>query len=201
MIFENNLNSTVNMDDLKITAILSKQIDALLKSKKKVFLISTANSVEKIDLALRRPGRFFAELEIPIPNKLERLEILECLIDTPEIDASEISPECLDKLSAKAHGFVGADLEHIIKEACLLSIDKSEIHKIKISDLILETAFVKTRPSCIREIQLEVPRVFWEDIGGQEDTKQKLRECVEWPLKVRKMYTLISDNLLVTIDG
>lgn len=155
-----------------------------------VMVIGTTNRPHAIDPALRRPGRFDTEIEIGIPDGEERFEILEKLLnDTP----NTIPSFDLRSISDRAHGYVGADLAVLVKEAGLSAIrrhisnigadigaDNVDIH---ISKEDLEFAFGVVRPSAMREVAVEVPKVYWNEIGGQHEIRQKLREAIEWPLK------------------
>lgn len=177
-------HSVFKINDLNTTTKIIGLIDGLNQSKSHVFIISTAKSVEKIDLALRRPGRFTFDIEIPVPDRFQRFKIMEKIINSWKIGTSKISRKFIKKLSDDAHGFVGADLECIIKEASVSSVLRSTDENIQITDDDLKESFILIKPSCVRDIQLEVPKIQWDDIGGQDDTKQRLREYVEWPLKV-----------------
>jgi AAA family ATPase len=160
-----------------------------------VVLIGTTNRPNSIDEALRRPGRFDREVEIGIPTVEARKEILEVLLrNVPH----SLTDEDITKISSITHGYVGADLASLCREAGLKTIkriikstnnlklndsaDNMEVDlKISIEDM--KDAFKEVRPSAMREIMLEVPKVSWDDIGGQDDIKQKLKESVEWPLQ------------------
>eukprot|EP00833_Pecoramyces_ruminatium_P002835 jgi/Orpsp1_1/1176867/evm.model.c7180000059331.1 len=164
-------------------------------SSNHVVLIGTTNRPNSIDEALRRPGRFDREVEIGIPNADGRKEILEVLLkNVPHT----LTDEEITKISSITHGYVGADLASLCREAGLKTIKRTinnandlnnkdilenmEVDlKISIDDM--RNAFNEVRPSAMREIMLEVPKVSWDDIGGQDDIKQKLKESVEWPLK------------------
>ncbi|ORX78441.1 AAA-domain-containing protein [Anaeromyces robustus] len=164
-------------------------------NKNHVVLIGTTNRPNSIDEALRRPGRFDREVEIGIPNANERKEILEVLLrNVPHT----LTDENITKISSITHGYVGADLASLCREAGLKTIkralrnhdnllnrdesDNMDID-IKVSFEDMNAAFKEVRPSAMREIMLEVPKVSWEDIGGQDEIKQKLKESVEWPLQ------------------
>lgn len=145
----------------------------------KVFILAATNSPDSIDSALRRSGRFDREIEIGIPTALQRKHILKTILQRTQ---NCITEECLSLIAQKSHGFVGADLSLICKEATLASWKRNS--QVLLEDADLEEAFSLVKPSAIREILLDVPKVRWEDIGGQALTKQKLKESVEWPLKV-----------------
>ncbi|GAA98765.1 uncharacterized protein L969DRAFT_95086 [Mixia osmundae IAM 14324] len=149
----------------------------------RIIVIAATNRPNSIDPALRRPGRFDLEVEIGVPDLPARLEILQTLLRrTPH----SCEPEALQSISDRAHGFVGADLASLVHSACLSAIKRSSSSLLAGMQLLpsdLEAAFATTRPSGMREVYIETPRVSWHDVGGQESVKQRLRECVEWPLQ------------------
>lgn len=152
-----------------------------------VIVLATTNRPNAIDPALRRPGRFDRELEIGIPDASARLQILQVLLKkTPH----HLSADSTKAYADKTHGYVGADLVSLIRTAGLNAIKRSiERHSpLIVEDMTLEEedvekALLTTRPSAMREVFIETPKVKWSDIGGQETVKQKLRESVEWPIK------------------
>ncbi|KAJ3360195.1 spermatogenesis associated protein 5 [Kappamyces sp. JEL0680] len=173
-----------------------------LQDRPRVVVVATTNRPNAIDPALRRPGRFDREFEIGIPSAAARLDILTVLFRRLKhnLTASE-----LEAIAAKTHGYVGADLALVCQEAGLLAIQRLRKLHVDIDDdrlsaddrkrrcaypgFIIESQDVETglghvRPSVVREIMLEVPKVYWHEIGGQDDVKQKLKEAVEWPLKL-----------------
>ncbi|KAJ1921375.1 AAA+-type ATPase [Mycoemilia scoparia] len=150
----------------------------------KVVVIAATNRPNSLDEALRRPGRFDREIEIGIPNPNDRFSIL--LTITKDIPSTLTENQVRD-LANKTHGYVGADLAAVCREAGLIAIRRhvklgENDLAIGISDM--EEALGVVKPSTMREVMLEVPNVKWEDIGGQEEIKQKLKESVEWPLKL-----------------
>lgn len=165
-----------------------------LKSRGKVVVIAATNIPNSLDPALRRPGRFDRELVIGVPQTEGRLNILK--IHTRNMPlAKDVS---LKRLAEVTHGFVGADLASLTREAAMnvlrrllpeLKLDEEE----PISDEVLERLRIKmddfkealktVRPSALREVMIETSKVTWGDVGGLENVKQELREAVEWPLK------------------
>ncbi|KAL2913106.1 AAA+-type ATPase [Polyrhizophydium stewartii] len=162
-------------------------------------VIGATNRPNAIDDALRRPGRFDREIEIGIPNAAGRFEILSALLRRipHALDDSDIRA-----VSANAHGYVGADLAAVCREAGLKAIQRAEAAlgashparsavsdeqladmDLRITPADLAAGLALVQPSAMREISLDVPKVLWSDIGGQSDVKQKLKEAVEWPLK------------------
>ncbi len=163
-----------------------------LNSRGKVIVVGATNRINAIDPALRRPGRFDRELEINVPDKEGRLSILK--IHSRGMPLKNVK---LDVLAGLTHGFVGADLEALTKEAAM-SVLRKNLHKIKLDEeeipqevlekLIVthedfEDALRVVRPSAMREVLVETPNVGWEDVGGLDDVKRELKEAVEWPLK------------------
>lgn len=164
-----------------------------MKSRGKVVVIAATNRPDSIDPALRRPGRFDREIEIGIPDELGRGEILA--IHTRGMPLEE--KVNLQQISRVTHGFVGADLEVLAKEAAMrslrrilpdLDLEKEKIpaevlQKIVITEGDFRDALKEVRPSALREVIVQVPNVSWDDVGGLESLKEELHEAVEWPLK------------------
>ncbi|MEX0920687.1 MAG: CDC48 family AAA ATPase [Candidatus Pacearchaeota archaeon] len=165
-----------------------------LKSRGKVIVIGATNRVNSIDPALRRPGRFDREIEINVPSKEGRLAILK--IHTRGMPLTK--DVNLDKIAASTHGFVGADLESLVKESAMNVLRKilpdikldgdEEISREDLEGLVINhkdftEALKVVRPSAMREVLVESPNIGWKDIGGLKNIKQELNEAVEWPLK------------------
>jgi transitional endoplasmic reticulum ATPase len=165
-----------------------------LKSRGKIVVIGATNRINSIDPALRRPGRFDREIELSVPDKEGRLNILKIHTRTMPL-SKDVN---LDILAGKTHGFVGADLNALTKEAamCVLRkllpdlkmeddtpISQEILEKIIIKAADFEDALKVVRPSAMREVLVETPNISWKDIGGLEETKQALKEAVEWPIK------------------
>ncbi|KAI8619721.1 P-loop containing nucleoside triphosphate hydrolase protein [Chytriomyces sp. MP71] len=154
-----------------------------------VIVMAATNRPNHIDDALRRPGRFDREVEISIPDVKDRELILAALLrKTPHT----LSTTQVSDLAAAAHGFVGADLAAVCREAGMRAIQRvlqnagdghvsPENVRITLEDM--QTGLGVVKPSSMREVLLEVPNVRWSDIGGQDDIKQRIKEAVEWPLK------------------
>ncbi len=168
-----------------------------MKSRGKVIVIAATNMPNLLDSALRRPGRFDRELEIGVPGKLGRHEILK--IHTRNMPlAKDVN---LKEIARVTHGFVGADLNALAKEAAMIvlrrilpdlklekmeegeTIPKEILEKLMITQKDFIEALKVVRPSAMREVLVETPDVGWESIGGLEDVKAQLKEAVEWPLK------------------
>ncbi|MBI2451758.1 CDC48 family AAA ATPase [Candidatus Pacearchaeota archaeon] len=176
----------------RVVSQLLSMMDGL-KSRGKVVVIGATNRINSIDPALRRPGRFDREIEISVPGKEARLDILK--IHTRNMPLSK--NVTLDVLAGKTHGFVGADLSALTKEAAMnvlrkllpeLKLEEEEpipkevLDKIIIKANDFEEALKVVRPSAMREVYVETPNITWDDIGGMEKTKQELKEAVEWPI-------------------
>ncbi len=173
-----------------------------LKSRGKVIVIGATNRVNALDSALRRPGRFDREIEINVPSKEGRLSILK--IHTRGMPLFKDID--LVKIASLTHGFVGADLESLTKEAAMIVLRKL-LPKIRldadeqIPSEVLERLIVKqddfmdslkvVRPSAMREVLVETPTVGWSDVGGLDKVKQELYEAVEWPLKYPESFKRI----------
>ncbi|MFQ3307903.1 MAG: transitional endoplasmic reticulum ATPase [Candidatus Nanohaloarchaea archaeon] len=175
----------------RVVAQLLSEMDGL-EERENVIVIAATNRVDAVDEALRRGGRFDREIEIGVPNRKGRKEILQ--IHTRNMPLSDDVD--LEEIAESTHGYVGADLEALCKEAAM-SVLREVIPKIDMDEEIpsdvLEELIVDrdamidgmrmVEPSQMREVMVEVPDTSWEDIGGLEDTKEKLREMVEWPQK------------------
>jgi transitional endoplasmic reticulum ATPase len=169
-----------------------------LEARGKVIVIAATNRPNAIDPALRRPGRFDREIEIKVPDKRGRLEILQIHTRNMPLDTDVDQ----DKVAAVTHGFVGADLEYLCKEAamkCLrrllpeLNLEDEKIPPETLEKLIItmsdfENAIKEVTPSAMREVYLEPPDVPWSEIGGLDDIKRELQEAVEWPMRFPDMY-------------
>jgi len=164
-----------------------------LKARGKVIVIGATNRINALDEALRRPGRFDREIEVGVPNKDGRLQILKIHSRGMPL-AKDVD---LKDISTITHGFVGADLESLTKEAAMnvlrknlnkIKLDEEEIPKEVLEQLIVyqkdfKDALKVVRPSAMREVLVETPNVGWEQVGGLDSIKQELQEAVEWPMK------------------
>ena len=176
-----------------------------LEGRGKVIVIAATNRQNSLDPALRRPGRFDREIEIKVPDKHGRLEILQIhsrnMPLDPDVDQQRIA--------AISHGFVGADLEYLCKEAamkCLrrllpeLNMEEEKVPPETLDKLIItqndfDQALRDVTPSAMREVFLESPDVKWEDIGGLEGVKRELQEAIEWPLKYPDLYAKLGHTV------
>lgn len=165
-----------------------------LKKRGKVIVIAATNRPNAVDPALRRGGRFDREIEIPVPDRNGRLEILKIHTRNMPLDKSVD----LNWLADITYGYVGADLWSLAKEAAMSVLrrvlpdikwkDESELpkeimEKLDVTKEDFQEALKVVEPSAMREVLVEIPKVKWSDIGGLEDVKQSLIEIIEWPLK------------------
>ncbi len=184
-------------EERRIVAQLLSLMDGL-NSRGKVVVIGATNRPNSIDEALRRPGRFDREIEIGIPDRDGRLEILE--IHTRGMPLAEDVD--LKWLADKTHGYAGADLSALTKEAAMASLrrvlpdmdlETEEIPREVLNSIVVtkddfKNALKDMQPSTMREVLIEKPNVRWDDIGALESAKQELKEAVEWPLKFGKVF-------------
>lgn len=178
----------------RVVAQLLALMDGL-ESRGNVIVIGATNLPELVDPALRRPGRFDREIQIPVPDGKGRLEILRIHTRGMAL-ARDVS---LERLAGMTHGFVGADLASLCKEAGISALRKILPH-ITLGaqtdpDLLLEVtmadfleALKEVEPSATREFFTETPRVGWEDVGGLEEIKATITRLVSWPLKYPELY-------------
>jgi transitional endoplasmic reticulum ATPase len=170
-----------------------------LKSRGHIIVIGATNRPEAIDEALRRPGRFDREIEITTPGREGRLEILQ--IHTRGMPLAE--DVNLPKISEFTHGYTGADLEALSREAAMkalrrylpkIDLEQKRIPHEVLDQMIVTTedimgAFREVTPTAMREVYVETPNVHWDEVGGLEEVKQSLKEAVEWPLKNPERFT------------
>ncbi|MFH1415694.1 MAG: CDC48 family AAA ATPase [Elusimicrobiota bacterium] len=187
----------------RVVAQLLSLMDGL-ESRGHVIVIGATNIPNTIDPALRRPGRFDREIAVPIPDKNGRLDILH--IHTRGMPLSE--DVSMQKIAEITHGFVGADLEALAREAAMVALRKIlPVIDFEMADIPYETllqlevtmdnfmeAMKEVEPSAVREYFIEVPDVKWEDIGGLENEKAELKEAVEWPIKYPDIFKKMDTN-------
>ena len=176
-----------------------------LEARGKVIVISATNRPNAIDPALRRPGRFDREIEIKVPDKKGRGDILAIhsrnMPLTDDVD--------MTKMASVSHGYVGADLEYLCKEAamkCLrrllpeINLEDEKLSPETLDKLIVngedfQKALVEVTPSGMREVFIENPDVKWDEIGGLTDVKRELQEAVEWPMKYPGLYDKLGHKM------
>ncbi|MFW9895183.1 MAG: CDC48 family AAA ATPase [Candidatus Thorarchaeota archaeon] len=175
----------------RVVAQLLALMDGL-HGRGKVIVIGATNRPNSLDPALRRPGRFDREIEIKVPNEKGRLEIFQIHTRNMPLD-KKIS---LKEFSQITHGFVGADISAVSREAAMSAlrrylpqidleseiIDPELLEQIEVTKNDFESALKEVLPSGIREVFVEVPNVTWDQVGGLDDLKQQLVEAVDWPL-------------------
>lgn len=210
---EKNAPSIIFIDEIdsiapkreEVTGEVEKRVVAQLlalmdgmSSRGKVVVIAATNRPNAIDPALRRPGRFDREIVIGVPDQKGRLEILQ--IHTRGMPLEEDVD--LQRLSTSTHGFVGADLQSLAKEAAMRSLrrvlpsidlEKKSIPAEILNKIIVRMddfldALTEVEPSAMREVLIEVPNVKWSNIGGLKEIKEELQQAVEWPLKYRDVF-------------
>jgi transitional endoplasmic reticulum ATPase len=173
-----------------------------MKSRGKVVVIAATNRPDSLDPALRRPGRFDREIEIGIPDEEGRLAILNIHTRGMPID-EKVDLKAISKIT---HGFVGADLEFLAKEAAMRSlrrimpeidldqekISQEILQKIQITNEDFRDALKEVRPSALREVLIQTPNVTWDDVGGLESLKEELREAIEWPIKHKDAFDYVN---------
>jgi transitional endoplasmic reticulum ATPase len=176
----------------RVVAQLLTMMDGL-NTRGNVVVIGATNRPNSLDEALRRPGRFDREITFGVPNKKGRLEVLKIHTRNMPLE-KDVN---LGEIARITHGFVGADLQSLAKEAAMnvlkrnlpkLKVKENEkipqefLEKLRITDKDFKDALKLVRPSAMREVLVEKPNTTWEDIGGLEDLKQELKEVIEWPL-------------------
>lgn len=169
-----------------------------IKPRGRVIVIAATNRPDAIDPALRRPGRFDREIEIGVPDAPGRLEILNIHTRGMPLD----DKGCLKQIAEACHGFTGADLELLAKEAAMTALRRTlpeinledekipaaALQKIKVTRADLQAALCEARPSALREVLVQVPTTSWDDVGGNEGLKAELCEAIEWPVKHREAF-------------
>jgi len=175
----------------RVVAQLLTMMDGL-ETRGQVVVIGATNRVDSVDPALRRPGRFDREIDIGVPDEVGRKEILQ--IHTRGMPLSD--DVSLDHLADETHGFVGADIESLTKEAAMkalrrylpeIDLDDEEVPPSLIDRMIVKRddfsgALTEVEPSAMREVLVELPKISWEDVGGLSGAQEQVQESVEWPL-------------------
>ncbi len=191
---------TMGEVERRVVSQLLTMMDGL-KKRGQVIVIGATNRLNSLDPALRRPGRFDREIAINVPNKEGRIAILK--IHTRGMPlAKNVS---IDELASLTPGFVGADLEALIKEAAMnvlrkyfpqMKFDEEEISQEILEKLVVKqedftTSLKVVRPSAMREVLVETPNISWNEVGGLDSIKQDLKEAVEWPVKYPQSFERI----------
>ena len=183
----------------RVVAQLLSLMDGL-QARGQVIVIGATNLPDALDPALRRPGRFDVEIEVGVPNREARLDILR--VHTRHMPLAEDVD--LEKIAEKTIGYTGADIAALVKESALnrirkilpkIDLDKPVpkdiLENLKVSMADFEEALARIKPSALREVIVEIPNVHWDDIGGLYEAKQSIKEAVEWPLKYPEAYERI----------
>lgn len=193
-----NRNSAHAETFFNVAPILCGELDRLGPTR--IFVVAATTLLSGLDETLRGAGRFEFEIEIPVPNLKARIEILKVLCAKKK-DAED---KILESLADRTHGFVGADLDRLIQ----LAVDKAKVRlvydrsnkilaptdagiescqkiDVEVEAVDFNEALLEVRPTAMREVFLETPKVKWSDIGGQHETKKILAQAIEWPFKVR----------------
>ncbi len=181
----------------RVVAQLLSLMDGL-EDRGEVIVIGATNRVDALDPALRRGGRFDREIEVGVPDKDGRTEILQ--VHTRGMPLSDDID--LERYAENTHGFVGADIEQLAKESAMNAlrrvrpeldleedeIDAETLEKLRVTENDFKQAMKGIEPSALREVFVEVPDVSWENVGGLEDTKERLRETIQWPLEYPEVF-------------
>ncbi|MFT4945493.1 MAG: transitional endoplasmic reticulum ATPase, partial [Halovenus sp.] len=181
----------------RVVAQLLSLMDGL-EERREVVVIGATNRVDALDPALRRGGRFDREIEVGVPDKAGRTEILQ--VHTRGMPLAEGID--LDQYAENTHGFVGADIEQLAKEAAMNAlrrirpeldleqdeIDAETLERLEVSQRDFKQALKGIEPSALREVFVEVPDTTWDQVGGLEETKERLRETIQWPLEYPEVF-------------
>ncbi|MCD5409762.1 MAG: CDC48 family AAA ATPase, partial [Methanocellales archaeon] len=182
----------------RVVAQLLSMMDGL-EERGEVIVIGATNRVDAIDPALRRPGRFDREIEIGVPDRDDRIEVWQIHArGMPLADDVDV-----EELADHTHGFVGADISALVKEAAMkalrrylpnIDLDEAEIppeilEKMSVTRADFFNALKEVEPSALREIFIEIPKASWSDVGGLDDVRQEIIEAVEWPLQSPETFT------------
>ena len=181
----------------RVVAQLLSLMDGL-DERGEVVVIGATNRLDAIDPALRRGGRFDREIEVGVPDRDGRKEILQ--VHTRQMPLAEGVD--LDAYADSTHGFVGADLESLAKEAAMHAlrrvrpridleadeIDAEVLESLQVTPGDFKEALKGIEPSALREVFVEVPDVTWDDVGGLEETEERLRETIQWPLEYPEVF-------------
>ena len=182
----------------RVVAQLLSLMDGL-EERKEVVVIGATNRVDALDPALRRGGRFDREIEVGVPDKSGRTEILQ--VHTRGMPLAEDVD--IEQYAESTHGFVGADIEQLAKEAAMNAlrrirpeldleqdqIDAGTLERLEVTRGDFKHALQGIEPSALREVFVEVPDTTWEQVGGLEDTKERLRETIQWPLEYPQVFS------------
>lgn len=196
--YSHSLEASVN-----IASSLCEEFDGLGDAR--VFVVAATVSLPNVDESLRRPGRFEFEIEIPVPDSTARAEILKIVSGLPK----NTKVEALETIAERTHGFVGADLDRLAQVAVEKGVARLKegqnrenpstndtnvakpVVELEVMLTDLEKALLDVRPTAMREVFLDVPKVRWNDIGGQHEIKKALEQAVGWLFKVQHKLLLL----------
>lgn len=190
----NRANDDSGEVESRVVATLLTLMDGMGASGR-VVVIGATNRPNSVDPALRRPGRFDQEVEIGIPDVDDRLDILLKQFKKMSEDRHTLTNDDIKNIASKTHGYVGADLSALCRESVMKTIQRGiktgsilmnnnqDSDALKVTMVDVENAMLEITPSAMREIFLEMPKVYWSDIGGQEDLKRKMKEMIQLPLE------------------
>lgn len=190
----NRANDDSGEVESRVVATLLTLMDGT-SSSGRIAVIAATNRPNSVDPALRRPGRFDQEVEIGIPDVDARFDILLKQFEKISSEKHTLSEDQIKTIASKTHGYVGADLTALCRESVMKAIQKKlnvnvneDFRDIKVNFDDVELAMLDIRPSAMREIFLEMPKVYWSDIGGQEDLKRKMKEMIQLPLEAAETF-------------
>lgn len=165
----------------RIVSSFLTEIDSL-EPNSRVVILATTNRPNILDSSIRRPGRLDKEIEIPVPTRNDRLKIIKVLFeDMPKLS---VPPDQIDVIADRTHGFVGADLVSLFRDVCIKVINRFNLTQdmhVNVHDFL--NSINEMSPSALRDLVIEVPKVYWDDIGGYENVKLQIKQAVEWPIK------------------
>lgn len=182
----------------RVVATLLTLMDGMGASGR-LAVVAATNRPNAIDPALRRPGRFDQEVEISIPDVDARNDILLKQFSKIPENRHNLTGADIFSVASKTHGYVGADLVALCRESVMKRIQKGLLQRIDVKTLVVNfddvlEAMVEIRPSAMREIFLEMPKVYWSDIGGQADLKRKMKEMIQLPLEAADTFVKLGVN-------
>lgn len=193
----NRANDDSGEVESRVVATLLTLMDGT-SSSGRIAVIAATNRPNAVDPALRRPGRFDQEIEIGIPDVDARFDILKKQFEKISTDKHTLSEGDIKSIASKTHGYVGADLTALCRESVMKTIQKAltensttDMTELKVGITDVESAMLEIRPSAMREIFLEMPKVYWSDIGGQEDLKRKMKEMIQLPLEAADTFAAL----------
>ncbi len=193
---------------ISAASTLCAELDRLGTAR--IFVVAALQVLSSVDENLRSPGHFEFEIEIPVPNSIARAEILKIASGQPK----DKYVAAFENLADRTHGFVGADLNRLVQLAVEKGMTRiledppfneagrpeSEV-KVEVTERDLENALLDVRPTAMREVFLETPKVRWCDIGGQHEVKKALEQAIEWPFKVwRYLNFFIGHHLTLLVS-